>query len=175
MMLAMSPRRTKRGKFETFDEDENEALRQALSEYVAKNDLSTTDLKPLLYVSQQTAAGYLNGSGGFSRPAARQLAYLLGYDGVDDFLKAHGVFRSNPRDKNANGNRNDEPERAMAMSIGRRLGISELAMSRVNKRFGSDHHVSRWWVDRYIQEQAAVDEERLRRLEDARQPPRDED
>ena len=165
-MLAMATKRPKRGKFETFDDDENEALRAALQEYVAKNNLSTNDLKPILFVSQQTAAGYLNGSGGFSRPAARTLCWLLGYEGIDDFLKAKGVFKTSAGVKAV---KKEGVPQDFAATLARRVGVSDLAMARVNKRYANEtHHIERWWLDRYIQEQTAVDEETLRRLEEAR-------
>lgn len=174
MMNFVAAKKAKLGKFETFDDDENEALRRALREYADKNKLSTTDLKPILFVSQQTAAGYLNGSGGFSRPAARQLCWLLGYEGIDDFLKSAGVFRSRP---GVDLKLVKEPmtPQAFAATLARRVNVSELAMSRVNKRYEHEsHHVERWWLDRYLQEQSAIDEEQLRRLEDVRKRPKNE-
>lgn len=165
MMLSMAARKSKRGKFETFDDDENATLRQALVEYVDANKLSTNDLKPLLGVSQQTAAGYVNGSGGFSRPAARQLCWLLGYEGIDDFFKAKGAFRT----RNGVAQPQKATPQAFAMSLAQRVNVSDLAIKRVNERYANEsHHIERWWLDRYIQEQSAVDAERLRRLDDTR-------
>jgi hypothetical protein len=173
MMLAVAHRKPKRGKFETFDDDENAALREELQAYVAKNGLSTNDLKPILLVSQQTAAGYLNGSGGFSRLAARQLCWMLGYEGVDDFLRAKGVFKVGPNRVAGTG---PTTPQEFAMTLARRVGVTDLAMDRVNKRYEREpHHIERWWLDHYIQEQSAVDTERLRRLDEARRPRRDDD
>lgn len=165
MMLSMAPAKVTRlrGKPETFDEAENAAIRDALRGYVQRNKLTGEELGRKLDVSQQTAGGYVNGTGGFSWPAARSIAWLLGFEGVDELLKEYHAFKGPKGQANTNAGTGDE--RDDARRFARRLGVSEEAMSRVDARLGDQHHIVRWWVDRYSQEQTSIDEERLRAAE----------
>lgn len=161
MMLSMAPAKVSRlrGKPEQYTHEEAEAIRSALKGYANRNDFKSAAIGEQLGVSQQTANGYLNGTGGFSRPAANDIARLLGFDHAEDLLREHKIgLQRDPTPK--------LPEREDATRIARRLGVSETAIDRVNVRIGETHHIARWWVDKYIQEQASVDEERLRAAEE---------
>lgn len=143
----------KRGKPETFRKEQNEALREELVEWADTNGYTSERIGELLGVGQQTASGYLNGTGNFSWPAACALAWHRGYQGVDEMLIEHGVFRD--------GAKITRTDREHAEHLAHKMKLSEVAIERVNAREKeAPHHVPSWWVDKYIQEHRAILEER---------------
>lgn len=165
MMLSMAPAKVVRirGKPETFSPEEIAAIRAAIRGYYKRNGMTGAKLGEKLGVSQQTANGYVNGTGGFSLPTARAIAWMLGYDGIDELLREHGALKVPDFVAAKLGK---SPSQGDAARMACRLGVSETAIERVNARIGDAHHIPRWWMDKYIQEQAALDEERLQTAED---------
>jgi hypothetical protein len=152
LVVAGSDKKT--GKPETFTKEQNDALREELVEWADAHNYVSERLGELLGVRQQTANGYYNGTGNFSWPAACALAWQLGYLGVDELLIEHNVLRHD-------GVKVERTDRGHAIALARRMHLSEVAIERVNAREKeATHHVTHWWVDRYIQEHRAILEER---------------
>lgn len=109
-------------------------------------------------LTQQAAQTILNKNGNFSRQTALKLAEICGFDSPESMLRDLGTAPKPP----VAGQWTD---RDIAAGVARRLGVDEQAIERVVGRYGEAQFMSRpakWWVERFIQEDRELEEERRR-------------
>jgi hypothetical protein len=147
-------------KPETFNDEENAALRAALEEFHGGLETAARSrgerwsqrrTGEILGVGQQSVATWLAG-GGFGRPGADALAAQLGYEnGANELIRARGAI-ANPMTVPTGWAMRD-----LAITIARRLKYEEEVIRRVVVKYQEQQYANRparWWNDRIVNEAA---------------------
>ena len=145
------------GKPESFSEEENKVLRDALRKFAVDNKLTQAAVGRALDIAQQNA-GRLTGSSpfvGMGRKTANLLAVKLGYRDAEHFLKERGVLAElqAPREGAEWGDRDS------AARIAKHLNIDETAIRNVVARYSrnEDHHrPMKWWIGKFREEEVEM-------------------
>jgi hypothetical protein len=143
------------GKQPNFSAEQVQALRRALREYHARQEAkaeacgerwSQGRTAEAIGVSQQVAGRLLGKeTAGLSNPTAIAIVSLEGFDGVDEFFRAHTPSTVVPA--NERGNRD------LGIKLAQRAGIADAAIDLVLAGHASsqyDNRPAKWWLKKFV-------------------------
>lgn len=152
-------------KPEAFTDVENRALRSVLRTLREQNKWNQTQTGQAIGIGQQAASQILNSNGGFARPTALRLARLCGFDSPESMLADLGALNQGPT-----GPKTGWEQRDFAATLARRAPVAEEAILRVQGRYEGNEYWNRptkWWLERYLQEDRDLEEERKAAIREA--------